>query len=126
LKTQGNVAFDVEIFEEIVVIRITGDLNPESMLALADVVSPHMVRRTAHVLLNLDRAPRVDAAGLGLVASLCQMSKSAGCTLTLTNVHARVRESLDAVGLSPLIDIAASESDAIEDFEMSPGIAIAV
>ncbi len=68
-------------------------------------------------MLNFARVPAVDAAGLGLLAQIHLIAMGTGAAIVLTNISPRVREVFDLAGLSPLFEIVASESEALEDFE---------
>jgi anti-anti-sigma factor len=104
----------------VTVIRVCGPLDHASADALREGVYAVLRRRQRTVFVNLDQAPGIDAAGLGVLAHVHRMAAIVGATVTLTSVRPRVREMLDIVGLSSCFQIAASESDAVEDFELCP------
>ena len=99
------------------VIRLVGDFSWISADAACHIDSL-LVARHLKILLNLGRVTRIDAAGLGLLAHVRRVSTIVGAVLVLTDVGPRLRELLDVAGLSPLFDIVASESDALEDLEL--------
>ena len=107
----------------VTVIRVCGSLDHASADALREGVYAVLRRRQRIVFVNLDHVPGIDAAGLGVLAHVHRMAAIVGAAVTLTNVRSRVREMLDIVGLSGCFQIAASESDAVEDFERcGPGL----
>jgi anti-anti-sigma factor len=106
-----------ETLDDVAVIRINGDLYQPSAGALTDDVCSFLAGGLHKVLLNFGRVPAIDAAGLGLLAQIHLIAAGTGAVIVLTNVSPRVRELFDLAGLSPLFDIVASESDALEDLE---------
>jgi anti-anti-sigma factor len=102
----------------VTVIRVCGSLDHALADALPEGVSAVLRRRQRTVFVNLDNAAGIDAAGLGVLAHVHRIAAMTGASVTLTNVRPRVREMLDVVGLSACFEIAGSESDAVEDFEL--------
>jgi anti-anti-sigma factor len=111
------MGIDYETWDDVAVIRINGDLYRPSAGVLSDDVCAFLAGGRHKVLVNFARVPAVDAAGLGLLAQVHLMAAGTGAVIVLTNVSPRVRELFDLAGLSPLFDIVASESEALEDFE---------
>jgi anti-anti-sigma factor len=111
-----EIEFDT--YDDVAVIRLSGDLNGASADALRDSVYTVLGRRKRQVLLNLAGVAGVDAAGLGALARIHRMTTVVGAAITLTGVSPRVRELLDVVGLVACFDIVASECEAVEDLEM--------
>ena len=102
----------------VTVIRVCGSLDHASADTLREGVYAVLRRRQGTVFVNLDNVPGIDAAGLGALAHVHRMAAITGAAVTLTNVRPRVREMLDVVGLSACFEIAGSESEAVEDFEL--------
>jgi anti-anti-sigma factor len=103
---------------DVKVIRMSGVLDHASAGALREGVYAVLLQRQARVLVNLDRVPRIDAAGLGALAHVHRMASIVGATVTLVGVTPRVRDLLDVTGLSGCFEIAASECEAVEDMEL--------
>ena len=117
---EGAMGIDYFTVDGVTVIRVCGSLDHASADALRESVYTVLRRRQRTVFVNLDRVPRIDAAGLGVLAHVHRLAAIVGAAVTLTNVRPRAREMLDLVGLSACFQIAASESDAVEDFELPP------
>jgi anti-anti-sigma factor len=112
------MGIDYFTVDGVTVIRVRGSLDHVSADALREGVYAVLRRRQRTVFVNLDHVPGIDAAGLGVLAHVHRMAAIVGAAVTLTNVRPRVRDMLDIVGLSACFQIAASESDAVEDFEL--------
>ena len=112
------MGIDYFTVDGVTVIRVCGSLDYASADALREGVYAVLRRRQRTVFVNLDSVPGIDAAGLGVLAHVHRMAAIIGAAVTLTNVRPRVREMLDVVGLSACFEIAGSESEAVEDFEL--------
>jgi anti-anti-sigma factor len=112
------MGIDYFTVDGVTVIRVGGSLDHTSADALREGVYAVLRRRQRTVFVNLDSVPGIDAAGLGVLAHIHRMAAIVGASVTLTNVRPRVREMLDVVGLSACFEIAGSESEAVEDFEL--------
>jgi anti-anti-sigma factor len=106
---------DYATVDHVAVIRPSGDLTISSVGALRTGVDSFLTANHGHVLVNLAAVVRIDAAGLGVLALVHRRAASEGAVVTLTNVHHRVRELLDLVGLAACFNIAPSECEALED-----------
>jgi anti-anti-sigma factor len=112
------MGIDYFTVDDVTVIRVCGLLDHASADMLREGVYAVLRRRQRTVFVNLDNVPGIDAAGLGVLAHVHRMAAIVGAAVTLTNVQPRVRETLDVVGLSACFEIAGSESEAVEDFEL--------
>jgi anti-anti-sigma factor len=108
---------DCSTVGDVSVIRLGGALDHGSADALRGGVYAGL-RQQRRVLINLALVQWIDAAGLGALAHVHRMAAVVGGRVTLTEVGFRVREMLDVAGLSACFEIAASECDAIEDFDL--------
>jgi anti-anti-sigma factor len=104
------------MLDDVAVIRISGWLDGASAAAVRRAAYEVLLQRQLTVLVNMEDVPRIDAAGLGILAQIHSMAASVGGRVALTNLQSRVREMLDVAELSSRFDIAASECDAIEDY----------
>ena len=111
------MGIEFETLDDVAVVRINGDLYRPSAEVLSDDVCSFLAGGLHKVLLNFASVPAIDAAGLGLLAQIHLMAAGTGAVIVLTNVSPRVRELFDLASLSPLFDIVASESEALEDLE---------
>jgi anti-anti-sigma factor len=112
------MGIDYFTVDGVTVIRVCGSLDHASADMLREGVYAVLRRHQRTVFVNLDNVPGIDAAGLGVLAHVHRMAAIVGAAVTLTNVRPRVRELLDVVGLSACFDIAGSESEAVEDFDL--------
>ena len=100
---------------DVAVVRMRGPLDRSSVDALRHAAADALLRGGATVVINLGAVPRIDAAGLGVLAEIHRIATGVGRRLALTDVPPRVRELLDATELSTAIEIGASECEAVED-----------
>jgi anti-anti-sigma factor len=109
---------DCEAFDDVAVIRISGDLSCVSFDLLRRDASSLLARSPHDVVINLANVTRIDAVGIGTLAYVHRMAAIAGAAVTLTNLTPRVRLLLDVAGLSTCINISASECEALEGLEL--------
>ena len=101
---------------DVAVVRVRGALDRSSVDALRHAAADALLLRgDSTVVINLGAVPRIDAAGLGVLAEIHRIATGVGRRLALTDVPPRVRELLDATELSAAIEIGASECEALED-----------
>jgi RNA polymerase sigma-B factor len=100
---------------DVEVVRVRGPLDRSSADGLRAAAAAALLRADSTVVMNLAGVPRIDAAGLGVLAEIHRIATGVGRRLALTDVQPRVRELLDATELSAAIEIGASEWEAVED-----------
>ena len=109
------MGIDCLIVSDAVVVRVRGPLDRSTSDALRHAAADALLRADSTVVINLAAVPRIDAAGLGVLAEIHGRATGVGRRLVLTDVRPRVRELLDATELSAALQIGASESEAVED-----------
>jgi anti-sigma B factor antagonist len=72
------------------------------------------------ILLNLAELSFIDSSGLGELAAGHTNAKHKGGAMKITGVPGRVQELLQMTGLSRVLDIHDSESDALRGWGVSP------
>jgi anti-anti-sigma factor len=87
----------------IAVLRIEGPLDSAVQDEVRRKVLALLSAGKRNILLDLDRVSTVDAAGLGVLADVYNLTKTAGGELRVANVARRVREILERVGLLDLL-----------------------
>lgn len=100
----------------IAVLRIEGPLDSAEQDEVRRKVLALLSAGKRNILLDLARVSTVDAAGLGVLADVYNMTKSAGGVLRLASFARRVRELLERVGLLDLLT-----ADAVFPFDSDSG-----
>jgi anti-anti-sigma factor len=90
-------------------VRVIGPLRVPATGALRRAVMALLQDGERHILLDLSALTDLDAAGIGELVSVWNMTTSAGGTLQIERPQASVRRLLDVVGLPPVLDMS-SES----------------
>jgi anti-anti-sigma factor len=95
--------FTIHNLGDVVVFECTGRITVEGGSALRDAVlrQPYVER----VVLDLKGISDIDAAGLGVLATLRSWSNASGTELKLMNVMPRVENALKITGLKPAFSI---------------------
>jgi anti-anti-sigma factor len=87
----------------ITVLRIEGPLDSAVQGEVRRKVLALLSAGKRNILLDLDRVSMVDAAGLGVLADVYNLTKTAGGELRVANVARLVREILERVRLLDLL-----------------------
>jgi anti-anti-sigma factor len=85
------------------VLTVEGPLRAPVDCVLRSQVKTLLDRGARHIVLNLDRVPGVDAAGVGELVRLHNTAAAAGGVLRVYGARAHVRELLSRVGLYELL-----------------------
>jgi anti-sigma B factor antagonist len=109
-----NLALTTRTMGDVAVVHCGGKLIfQKEAAALCDVVS-EMVRRYRSVVVDLHDVGAIDGGGIGTLAECIRNAKAAGVRLVLCRVPQKVKTLLDLTQVSSMVDIAGSESDALE------------
>jgi anti-anti-sigma factor len=74
-----------------------------------------MARQEQHVLLEMSRVGRIDAAGLGLLVQLHQSAQKRRATLVIANPSLRTHQLITLTSLDQVLNIAGSPKNAAND-----------
>lgn len=88
---------------EVRVLSVEGPLRVPVSTALRHSVRGLIRRGERHIVVDLGKVPRIDAAGLGELVRAYNMSRAAKGTLRVVNSSAWVREVINRVGLLDLL-----------------------
>jgi anti-anti-sigma factor len=86
------------------VIRVIGQLRAPGTSALRRAVTALLGEGERHVLLDLSALTDVDAAGIGELVNVANMTTSAGGTLHIARPRPSVRRLLEVIGLLRLME----------------------
>lgn len=109
-----NLALTTRTIGDVAVVHCGGSLVFQNeAAALCDLVSD-LVRRYRSVVLDLSEVSAIDGGGIGTLAECIRNARESGARLVLCSVPRKVRQLLDLTQVSSLVDIAASEHDALQ------------
>ena len=72
---------------------------------LKNVVRSLIERGRKQIVIDLEAVPFIDSTGLGELVSSYASVKRMGGSLTLTNANRKIVETLDATGLTPILQL---------------------
>ena len=91
-------------------VRVIGQLHAPGTSALRRAVTALLLDGERHILLDLAAVTDLDAAGIGELVHLSNLTTAAGGTLQIAPARASVRRLLDGVGLLRFWDDASTSS----------------
>lgn len=95
----------VEGNQELLKVKVVGDVTAESCGELREAVMQLASRRASVIQLDLAEMPFIDTSGLGVLVGLRTHLKKHGSQLTVANPQARVEQVLRLTQLSKLFGI---------------------
>lgn len=102
-RTRGDVA----------VVQCVGKLVfQREAAALCEVVSD-LVLRHRSIVLDLNDVEIIDGSGIGTLADCIRSARESGANLVLCRIPQKVRSLLDLTRVSSMVEIAATEEDAL-------------
>ncbi len=109
-----NFAVTTQTMGDAAVVHCGGKLIfQKEAAALCDVVTD-LVQRYRSVILDLQGVGAIDGSGIGTLAQCIRNAKEKGARLVLCRVPEKVRAVLELTRISSLVDITATENDALE------------
>ncbi len=100
----------------VVVLSLTGELKLENCGALKERVRSLLTQGRGHLVIDLERVPWMDSAGLGALVTVSVTTKNAGGLLKLVNLTSRLKELLAMTRLAPQFDTYDNEGAALASF----------
>jgi anti-sigma B factor antagonist len=113
-----DIRIEQRLVGRVMVLDIVGKLTTdESALHLKDKINSLISQQRTDIVLNLEKVPYIDSAGLGqMVASYGTVMKAGGA-VKLLNVGSRNHDLLSITRLVTVFESFDTESDAVESFE---------
>jgi anti-anti-sigma factor len=96
-------------------VRVIGQLRAPGTSALRRAVTALLLDGERHILLDLAALTDLDAAGIGELVYVSNMTTNAGGTLQISRARTSVRRLLDGVGLLPILEDTSTVSDRAAD-----------
>lgn len=100
--------------DDVAIVDCGGKLIFEKQAANLCRVVSDLVRQYRSVVVNLGGISSIDGKGLGTLAQCIHDAEQAGAVLVLCRVPRRLRELLDLTRLSSMVNIVATEHEAVE------------
>lgn len=98
---ETRLTVEIERWPDVAVVRCKGELVAGVTDVLYREVRP-LIPDSKRIVLDLKELTYVDSRGLGTILRLYVAAKSAGCSLELANIGARVRQVL---GITHLLSV---------------------
>lgn len=84
--------------------------------ALSQTVA-ELLEQTRHFVLDLQGVNAIDSGGLGELVALHMWARAAGCRLRFSGLSSRIHRLLELTNLTSILEIYATEEDAVEACE---------
>jgi anti-sigma B factor antagonist len=108
---------NVRILDHVVILDLQGRFTVEANTRrVPEVLNSVRQMGVNNVVLNLTQVRYLDCSGIGQLVICFQAVQEAGGGLRLVNVDRRYRKVLDLCGLSDVLEVCASEREAVESF----------
>jgi anti-sigma B factor antagonist len=105
----GNIAF----------VDVSGRIVAGELMPLRETIREILARGEDNIVLNLQKVPYIDSAGIGeLVTALVGVRRQGGC-LRLMSLTPKVREVLDITKLLTVFQVFENEAQALDSFALS-------
>lgn len=101
------------------VVRCPGDLDASRMVQMKSRFRRLMNQKRRFFLLDLSKARHVELAGLGILVDGIRRVRSLNGDIRLFNLRPEVLETLQMVGLTPLISTFHNEQEARKSFQVA-------
>ena len=101
---------------DVLVCSIEGDVDINSAPQMKKAFEAAAKNKQTKIILNLDKVPYIDSAGLATLVTVLKYTKAYGGKLKLINLSSKVRGLFEITKLEKLFSIAEGEEEAIESF----------
>ena len=105
---------------EVVIFKLKGYLKgqPEGY-AFLDVVRKKIQDGSTKMIVDLGDLERIDSSGIGVIASIVTSAQNSGCSLCFARLEGKVRQLLEMVGLTRIIECHECGDDALRKLNES-------
>ena len=102
----SNYGFEVQSKNGLVCIRLQGEIDHHSAVALREELDREIMReRPRRLVLNLSQIEFMDSAGLGLLMGRYRLVRELGGVMAISAPNARVMKILRLAGMERLFEI---------------------
>ena len=109
-----DFAVTTRTLDDVAIVSCGGNLVFEKEAAALCRAVSGLVQHYRSVIINLDGVKAIDGKGLGTLAECIRDAKAAGAVLILCRVPQKIRRLLDLTQLSTMVEISATEREALE------------
>ena len=105
-----------EIKDSITVVRLEGNLDTNTSVEAQDTLNQLMDDGAAKILIDFEKVDFVSSAGLRILLASAKRLSSSGGGLRITGLNDVVNEVFEISGFSTILDVFASEEEALQGF----------
>lgn len=109
-----SLVIDLEKREDILCVRLDGELDHHSAIELREEVDTAIKNLSlSNILLNLERLTFMDSSGLGVILGRYNQVKSLGGEMVVCCVNPQVKRLFEMSGMHKIVQVTANEDDAL-------------
>jgi len=111
------MSLDIKVKEEngVVIIRLVGNLDTNTAPDAETEINHWLEKDSKKMVINLQESKYVSSAGLRVFLATAKKMTAAGGAVKFCNPNEVVKEILDISGFSTILDIKATEEEAINE-----------
>lgn len=113
----------VNFFDNVTVIAVTGRIDSHSVNRLRQQLSVSTARQQANTVLDLGGVDFIDSSGLAAIVHGMKQCRATGGDLRLCRLHQSVRMVLELTRLDKALDIFPNQEGALRSFATAAAIA---
>lgn len=103
--------------EEIAMIRVSGVVDSETVERFGETLEGVFVEGCYNIILNIDGLTYINTAGLSIIADAYKKASQNRGSLKILNAGDAIRELLDVVRFTKIIEIYEDEEEAVASFK---------
>ena len=104
----------VDEVNDVIVIRLAGSLDTNTAPDAETEINKWLEKSTMKMIINLEETKYVSSAGLRVFLATAKKITAAGGAVKFCNPNEVVKEILDISGFSTILDVKATEKEAME------------
>ena len=101
--------------DDVTIVDISGSLDTQTSGAASDEISK-IAQDATKLLINLEKLDFLSSAGLRVILRAAKQIKGSGGAIKLCNAAGVVKEVMEISGFGSLLDLHATEEDALASF----------
>jgi len=109
-----DFALSTRTLGDVAIVNCGGKLIFEKEAAALCRAVSGLLQGYQNVIVNMEGVGSIDGSGLGTLAECIREAQQLGASLIFCRVPKKIRELLDLTHLSSMVEIVASEADALE------------
>lgn len=105
--------FSIDNRDGAIIISLESEINYENVSDFSRAMEHLIESGHSRIVLDLSRAGFIVSQGLGKIASLHRLISKSGGNIKLFGLNSRVRKSFDISGISGIVEVCATEAEAL-------------